>query len=112
MIQPLRNLARRWANTLIVRTNDALRHDLIRAQATIARQTQTMRQGEHALYVATGDLAEATATIKELRDELTAKTSQIERQADLFDEYRTEIESTRRQRDEACARVEELEELL
>lgn len=100
MIQPLRNLARRWARrwagNVIVRANDALRRELIRTQARIDRQVQTLWRGERKLLIATKDLEEATETIKELREELSRKEGQIERQADVFEEYRAEIAELRR----------------
>lgn len=44
------------------------------------------------LFLVAAELDEAKETITELRKELLRKDGQIERQADLFEEYRTEIE--------------------
>lgn len=121
MIPWLRNLADMWADGRYIKANDVLRRKLIRAEAAIERLQQTAIadanevgakcwQAERALLLATAELDEAAATIKDLRGELMRREGQIERQADLFEEYRDELNSVRRERDAALTRQTELEQ--
>lgn len=99
----LRNLSRRWAIKALVKHNDDLRRRLVAAEARVERQEQTMRQGVRTLDLATAELDEATATVKQLHAELDRKEDQIQRQANLFEQLRD-------QKDAAQARVRELEQ--
>lgn len=92
----------------------------------IDRQAESMRRGERVLNAATSELAEATATIKELRGELDRKEDQIQRQANLFEQLRDQMELTKQslfaervlcqilteERDAARSRATELEQTI
>lgn len=97
MIAILRNAARRWANRRLVSEADQLRNKLISAEAAVERHEQTATGATNACNDAGRKLLQANAYNAELRDELKFKDDQIERQADVFDEYRAEIDRLRRQ---------------
>lgn len=59
----LRNAARRWANRMLVRSNDTLRRQLISAEARVRLRNQAMRHGTEALDAARAELAEVTARL-------------------------------------------------
>lgn len=59
-------LARRWANGMLVRSNDALRRELIRSEAAEDRLMQSLSRNEDTFTDLTLELADARAAVTEL----------------------------------------------
>lgn len=126
----LRNLARRYGSRMLVRANDALRRDLIGAQATVERLNQVLQHGEQGMGHAARALDEATAEIRKLtRHVAVAEQMLAEEKAAVQEQHalvreltgRIECQADNHEADRAewaeaksrlTARVAELEQLL